>query len=153
AKSNAYQLSAVYPGTWDVSYVPYYARKYVRRLDAEEIHDGIAKATGILGNYTLAGSYLPPMQWAMQLPEPREPRGNAAGTFMNAFGRGDRDTTFRRSDGSLLQALNMMNNGFVDARIGPNNAGSRVQTLINQNASAQTIIQELFKNTLSRPPS
>src|SRR6266699_2636624 len=38
-KSTAYQLSAVYPGNWDVSYVPYYARKYVRRLDAEEVHD------------------------------------------------------------------------------------------------------------------
>src|SRR6185436_20514730 len=80
AKSNAYQLSSSYPGTWDVSYVPYYARKYVRRLDAEEIHDAIAKATGVPGNYTLAGSDLPPVQWAMQLPEPREPRGNGAGT-------------------------------------------------------------------------
>jgi hypothetical protein len=157
AKSNAYQLSAVYPGTWDVSYVPYYARKYVRRLDAEEVHDGIAKATGILANYTLPNSDLPPVQWAMQLPEPREPRGSAAAltaaNFMNAFGRGDRDTKFRRSDGSLLQALNLMNNTFVDSRIGPNNAGSRVQGLLAQSADAQTIIRELFLNTLSRPPS
>ena len=53
AKSNAYQLSATYPGTWDVSYVPYYARRYVRRLDAEEVHDAITKATDIPGNYTL----------------------------------------------------------------------------------------------------
>src|SRR5262249_41623535 len=28
AKSSAYQLSSTYPGTWDASYVPYYARKY-----------------------------------------------------------------------------------------------------------------------------
>ena len=73
-KSNAYQLSAVYPGTWDVSYVPYYARRYVRRLDAEELHDAVAKATGIAGNYTLNGSNLPAVQWAMQFPETREPR-------------------------------------------------------------------------------
>ncbi|MBI4469005.1 MAG: DUF1549 domain-containing protein, partial [Acidobacteria bacterium] len=38
-KSNSYQLSAKYPETWKLEYVPYYARKYVRRLDAEEIHD------------------------------------------------------------------------------------------------------------------
>jgi hypothetical protein len=154
AKSNAYQLSAVYPGTWNVSYVPYYARKYVRRLDAEEIHDAIAKATGILGNYTINGSELPPVQWAMQLPDTREPRSSPiVAAFLNAFGRGDRDTTFRRSDASLLQSLNMMNNAFVDSRIGPNNVGSRVQILVLQNAGAQTIIRELFMNTLSRPPS
>jgi hypothetical protein len=154
AKSSAYQLSAVYPGAWNISYVPYYARKYVRRLDAEEIHDAIAKATGISGNYTINGSDLAPVQWAMQFPDTREPRSNqAVAAFLNAFGRGDRDTTSRRSDASLLQALNMMNNAFVDSRIGQNNQGSRVQALVAQNASAQTIIRELFLNTLSRPPS
>ena len=141
AKSNAYQLSAVYPGTWDVSYVPYYARKYVRRLDAEEIHDAIAKATGITVNYALTGSDLPPVQWAMQFPDTREPRSNGAVlAFLNAFGRGDRDTTFRRPDASLLQALNMMNNAFVETRIHQTNQGSTVQTLLSQNASPQTII-------------
>ena len=49
-------------------------------------------------------------------------------------------------------ALKLMNNVFVDSRIGPNN-GSRVQSLLLQNANAQTIIRELFLNTLSRPPS
>jgi hypothetical protein len=90
----------------------------------------------------------------MQLPEPREPRSNnAVATFLNAFGRGDRDTSVRRSDGSTLQALNMLNNAFVEGRIHQNNAGSRVQTLLTQNASAQTIIRELFVNTLSRQPT
>ena len=46
AKSSAYQLSSKYPGEWKLEYVPYYARKYARRLDAEEIHDAIVKATG-----------------------------------------------------------------------------------------------------------
>lgn len=152
AKSSAYQLSAVYPGKWDISYVPYYARKYVRRLDAEEVHDAVAKATGILPSYTLNNSSLPPVQWAMQLPDTREPRSNnAAATFLNAFGRGDRDTTFRRSDGSVIQALNLMNSGFVMQRIHQNNQGSRVGELLRQNADAQTIIQRLFLNTLSRP--
>jgi hypothetical protein len=155
AKSNAYQLSAVYPGTWNIAYVPYYARRYVRRLDAEEIHDAVTKATGILPTYTLAGgSTLPPVQWAMQFPDTREPRSNGAVVqFLAPFGRGDRVTTFRRSDGSVLQALNMMNHMFIATRIHQNNQGSRVATLLSQNADAPTIIRQLFSNTLSRQPS
>jgi len=153
-KSNAYQLSSVYPGPWNVGYVPYYARHFVRRLDAEELHDAVAKATAIPGNYTLTGSTLPAVQWAMQFPDTREPRSNGGvSTFLNSFGRGDRDTAFRRSDPSVLQALNMLNNAFVENRIHQANVGSRVATLMAQNASPQTIIQQLFLNTLSRSPS
>src|SRR2546427_1953976 len=153
-KSTAYQLSADYPGNWDVSYVPYYARKYVRRLDAEEIHDAIAKATAIPGNYTLQNSDMPPVQWAMQFPDTREPRSNGAvATFLNAFGRGDRDTTFRRWDGSILQALNMLNSAFVSTRLHQNNQGSHVAALLLQTADPGIIIYDLFATTLSRPPS
>src|SRR4030095_10015207 len=106
--------------------------KYVRRLDAEEIHDAIVKATGVGSNYTLAN--LPTVQWAMQLPDTREPRSNGAvAAFLNSFGRGDRDTTFRPSDGAVLQTLNMMNNNFVMSRIHQTNQGSRVQVLLSLN--------------------
>lgn len=151
-KSSAYQLSAVYPGTWRPEYVPYYARKYVRRLDAEEIHDAIAQATGIAGNYRL--EYLPAVQWAMQLPDTREPRtnGQVAG-FLNAFGRGDRDQTTRRSDGSVTQSLNMMNNAFLMTRIHANNQGSTVARLLSQTNDPQQIIRQLFLTTLSRQPT
>jgi hypothetical protein len=155
-KSTAYQLSAAYPGTWDVSYVPYYARKYVRRLDAEEIHDSVARATGILGNYPLQGSDLPPVQWAMQFPDTREPRSNnSVAQFLNSFGRGDRDTTFRRSDGSILQALNMLNSPVIMSRIHQANQGSHVQQLLARptDNDAPTLIWDLFATTLSRPPS
>jgi hypothetical protein len=153
-KSNAYQLSSSYPGTWDVNYVPYYARKYVRRLDAEEVHDAITTATGIIPSYTLNRSNLPAVQFAMQFPDTKEPQSNnAVAQFLNSFGRGDRDTNPRRFDGSVLQGLNMMNNTFITTRIHQNNQGSRVQTLLAQNADVPTIIRQLFLNTLSRPPS
>jgi hypothetical protein len=153
-KSTAYQLSATYPGNWDVKYVPYYARKYVRRLDAEEIHDAIAKATAIQGNYTLQGSNLPPVQWAMQFPDTREPRSNGAvATFLNSFGRGDRDTSFRRSDGSILQALNMLNSSVIQTRIHQANQGSHVATLLSETDSVGTIIWDLFLTTLNRGPT
>ena len=151
AKSSAYQLSATYPGTWNILYVPYYARKYARRMDAEEIHDAVVKATGIMPTYTLRGS-LPTVQWAMQFPDTREPQSNGGvAAFLNSFGRGDRDTLFRRSDGSVLQALNMMNNAFINTRIHQNNAGSRVAQLLTQTSDPATIIRQLYLHTLSRP--
>ncbi|HLH32825.1 MAG TPA: DUF1553 domain-containing protein, partial [Terriglobia bacterium] len=154
AKSNAYQLSATYPGTWSVNYVPYYARKFVRRLDAEEMHDAITKATGIIPTYTLNGSTLPAVQWAMQFPDTKEPLSNGTvAQFLNSFGRGDRDTNPRRSDGSILQTLNLMNSTVVMNRIHQNNQGSAVQTLLGQNADITTIITQLYLNTLSRRPT
>jgi Protein of unknown function (DUF1549)/Protein of unknown function (DUF1553) len=154
AKSNAYQLSATYPGTWNVSYVPYYARRYVRRLDAEEVHDAIAKATGIPGKYTIDGSALPTVQWAMQFPDTQESGSDSTvEAFLNAFGRGDRDTMPRRSDGTILQSLDMLNSPVVLKRIHQSDQGSRVATLLSQTSDPRTIIWDLFMNTLSRPPT
>jgi hypothetical protein len=153
-KSNAYQLSAVYPGTWDVGYVPYYARKFVRRLDAEELHDAITRATGVIPTYTLNGSSLPPVQWAMQFPDTKEPLSNGTvAQFLTSFGRGDRDTSPRRSGGSILQSLNLMNSSVIMTRVHQANAGSRVQTILSQTTDPQTIITQLYLNTLSRRPT
>src|SRR5205823_13953066 len=95
AQSNAYQLSSRYDGDWSLSYVPLFARHYARRLEGEEIHDAISKATAVFNKYTVSG-FADPFQWAMQFPEPTEPTSNGAvATFMNAFLRGNRDTTTR----------------------------------------------------------
>src|SRR5262249_60627247 len=56
AKSSAYQLPSQYPGNRSLPLVPHYARKFARRLDAEEIHDSIIKASGIGVNYQLRDS-------------------------------------------------------------------------------------------------
>jgi hypothetical protein len=156
-KSNAYRMSSAYPGEWRPEYVPYYARRFVRRLDAEEIHDSIVTATGVMPSYTLdyqGATYpLPPVSWAMQLPEPREPRSNNQSLqFLNSFGRGDRDQLKRESSPSSLQALNMMNNAFVMNRIHVANNGSTVQRMVRQTNDPLAIIEELFLSTLSRYP-
>jgi hypothetical protein len=152
AKSSAYQLSSTYDGQWNASYVPYYARHYVRRLNAEELADAITKATGIVQAYTFnAPSTLQPVQWAGQLPDTQEPRNNGAVvTFLNAFGRGDRDVNPRRYDGSVLQGLTVMNNAFVNNRIHQINVGSRVRTLLAASTNPAVLIQQLYLNTLSR---
>ena len=158
AKSNAYQLSSSYPGQWRLDYVPYYARKFVRRLQAEEIHDAIVKITGILPSYPLdydgSVEHLPPVSWAMEFPDTSEPRSNSAvAQFLNAFGRGNRDLTPRNSSGSVLQALNMMNHSFVMSRIHANNNGSNVQWILRVTSNPKTIVDHLFVSTLSRPPT
>jgi hypothetical protein len=158
AKSSAYQLSAQYPGSWSLSLVPYYARKYARRLDAEEIHDSIMVATGIGATYQMRDSLNQPtftVNWAMELPDTTEPRTNAsAANFLNSFIRGDRDVKPRSLEPSILQALNMMNHQFVMTRIHNNNAGSTVQKLLaTQGLTPTQITTQLYLNTLSRNPT
>jgi hypothetical protein len=157
-KSSAYQLSTQYPGSWNLSLVPYYARKYVRRMDAEEIHDAILKATGIGVTYQMRdtlGQNTYTVNWAMQLPDPVEPRTNgAAAAFLNSFLRGDRDVKLRSPEPSILQSLNLMNNSLVMTRIHQANAGSNVQKLLADTALTPTqIITQLYLNTLSRNPA
>ena len=157
-KSNAYQLSAQYPGNWSLALVPYYARKYVRRMDAEEIHDAILKASGIGVTYQLRdslGNNTFTVNWAMQLPDTAEPRtSGTAVQFLNSFIRGDRDVKPRSLEPSILQALNLMNHSFVMTRIHQTNAGSTVAKLLaDQTLTNPQIITQLYLNTLSRNPT
>ncbi len=157
-KSNTYQLSAQYPGTWTLALVPYYARKFARRLDAEEVHDAILKATGIGITYQLRdqlGNNTFTVNWAMQLPDPTEPRGNAQSVqLLNSFIRGDRDVKPRSQEPSIQQALNLMNSQFVMTRVHQRDTGSAVRALLaDANLTPTQIVTQLYLNTLSRNPS
>jgi len=158
AKSTAYQLSASYPGNWNLAMTPYYARRYVRRLGAEEIHDSILRATGTTVSYQLRDGFNNPtrvVNWAMQLPDATEPRGvPIVQQFLNSFVRGDRDTKPRSNEPTILQALNLMNSQFVMTRIHLVNAGSNVSRLLaNTSLTPEQIINELYLATLTRYPS
>ncbi len=157
AKSNTYQLSSQYSGTWSLSLVPYYARKFIRRMDAEEIHDAILKATNFTATYQMRDSLNQntfTVNWAMQLPDTLEPRTNPQiANFMNLFIRGDRDVKPRSLEPSIQQSLALMNNTFVMNKIHQANAGSAVATLLANTAlTDQQIVTQLFLNTLSRNP-
>ena len=53
----------------------------------------------------------------MQLPDVvNMPDGDISANFLDSFLRGNRDDQPRKQDGSILQALNLMNNAFVEAR-------------------------------------
>ena len=151
AQSSAYQLSSRYDGDWTVESVPYFARHYPRRLEGEEIHDAIQQATGVLNKYSVQG-WGDTVQWAMQLPDPQEPRSNGGvANFMNAFLRGNRDTTQRVQASSILQQLNLMNDNFVVSRT--RLAASPALTTIAKISDNNALLDELFLTFISRKPT
>ena len=146
-KSNAYQLSSSYPGTWSEAYTPYFARHFAQRLMAEEVWDAIVKATGVRSNMSV--------DWAMQLPNIQAQNGgpDLNGRLMTPFVSGDRDTNPRSSKFSIPQALTLMNNDQVTIRAKPAFAGTAANKLISANATAPQIVTSLYLQTLSRYPT
>jgi hypothetical protein len=154
AESSAYQLSSSYDGEWNVQTVSLFPRRIPRRLEGEEVHDAILKATGSTVRYTIDG-WADPVTWAIQVPEPTEPRSNASiNNFLNSFNRGNRDNAQRSQSGSILLSLNLMNHAFVNDRVRLTGASaSPFLASIARLANPEQIIDEMFLAFLSRFPS
>lgn len=154
--SSAYQLSSAYDGPWDMTKSALFARRIPRRLEPEEVHDALVKASGVKASYTIGG-WSEPVQWAMQLPEPVEPRSNGTvAGFLNSFTRGNRDTLQRSQNGSILMWLNMMNSSVVTDRTRVQDAQGRYSPVLLQlsrNTNNEQVIEELFLAYLSRRPT
>ena len=162
--SNAYQLSSFYdPAQWQASYEPLFARHFVQRLWGEEIHDAITQSSKVGVSYNIflgtdpsnvAGG-MQVVNWAMQLPDTRDLSGVGGNSFMDAFLRGDRDTLPRSGEGSLSQALNLMNDNFVMTRVRTANAGANglVNQVIANNSPDDQIVTQFYLNVLSRYPT
>jgi hypothetical protein len=147
-KSNAYQLSARFDGEWKEGYTKYYARKYVRMLSAEELHDAIALATSRPGHFKFGGDT---MGMAMQLSGPAG--GGDIRYFMQTFGQSNRSNPPRPLTGSPLQPLLLMQSSVVNERVKATK-DSRVQRLLDTYKTDNgTVVDELFLSTLSRPAS
>ncbi|HSP17470.1 MAG TPA: DUF1549 domain-containing protein [Thermoanaerobaculia bacterium] len=152
-QSNTYQLSSRYtPGPWSEIWTTYYARHYPRRILAESVLDGIVRATAVPIQFTVNG--LGPITRAMALPDPTEPNARSQyGPFLTAFGRGDRDTTPRTSDGSIIEALEMLNDPAVTTRVRAANPSTTVAHVLAATKDPGTIADELYIATLSRRPT
>lgn len=163
ATSETYQLSSRYTGEWNPANEPLFARRLVRRLMAEEIHDAIATSSGILPSYNILEPTAPTwndrsfrtVRFAMQLPETGTlPDNGAVAAFLNSFARGNRLDDDRKGDGSILQALNLMNDAFVMTRIRSSNTGGQ-QSLLNRfiNMADNQFVNQLYLTVLSRYPT
>lgn len=151
--SNAYQLATEYtPGAWNEAWTPYFARHYPRRLMAESLVDAIATATGLAPTFVIDG--LGSFSDAMKLPDPLTPnQRNAVARFMSNFGRGDRDQNKRTSEGSILQALAMMNDRYVTERVKGAARGSTVERALSAGGGDDAVVDAIYLATLSRHPT
>ena len=146
-RSSAYQLSARFPGEWKESYTKYFARKFVRRLSAEELHDAMALATDRPGEFTVGDDKA---GMAMSLAGPSGDRDTR--TFLKTFGQSDRNTPPRAKAGSLLHPLALMQSPVVNERVLATD-DSRIKNLLDTYSDDQKVVDEMFVGTLSRPPS
>jgi hypothetical protein len=152
ANSQAYQLSSRYPGTYNAAWDSLYARHMVRRLWSEEVHDAIAQSSNTLPSYTVGVSGT--LTWAMQFPEllNTPSAGNPVTPFLDAFLRGNRDDEVRSGDGSISQALDLMNDNFVMSRV--KSTGASTSLLVqNLNLPNDQLVNKLYMTVLSRPPN
>jgi uncharacterized protein DUF1549/uncharacterized protein DUF1553 len=146
--SAAYQLSARFEGEWKDVYTRYYARKFVRMLSAEELHDAIAVATSRPGSFKL-GTESTGM--AMHLSGPAG--GGDIKYFMQTFGQSNRNNPPRPLAGSALQPLLLMQSPVITERVLAQK-DSRVERLLaTYKDDSARVVGELFLATLSRPPS
>jgi hypothetical protein len=146
--SRAYQLSSRYDGQWSETNERLFARKLVRRLWSEEVHDAIEQSSGLPATYTNAAWNPVTVNWAMQLPEPF---GTGATSFLDPFLRGNRDDEQRRGDPSIAQALALMNDPFVTGRVNSTvTTAMLVQALRLPDDQA---VNTIFMTVLSRNPT
>ena len=150
--SQTYQLSSRYNGTYNAAWDTLFARHMVRRLWSEEVHDAVAQSSNILPKYTVASNGT--LTWAMQFPEPLNTptAGSPVAAFLDAFLRGNRDDETRSGEGSISQALDLMNDPFVMSRT--LSTGAATSLLVsNLNQPNSQLINTLFLNVLSRYPT
>ncbi|HWB87181.1 MAG TPA: DUF1549 domain-containing protein [Bryobacteraceae bacterium] len=150
--SQAYQLSSRYDGTYDAAWDTLYARHLVRRLWSEEVHDAIAQSSNILPSYNVTANGT--LTWAMQFPEPLNTpsAGSPVRTFLDAFLRGNRDDQVRSGEGSVSQALDLMNDNFVLSRTKSNGPATSLLVQALKLPDNQ-MVNTLFLTVLSRYPT
>jgi hypothetical protein len=156
-KSNAYQLSSIYPGEWKDSYSQYYARHLVRVMTGPEVVDVVTQATGIPFALNLAGV---PVTRVKSLTGPGDVGGGRRGAgegseisgIMQSFFQSNRFTPVPIGNkASTLQAMLLMSSKVVNDRVVAEK-GSRVQLLVDSGKTNEEIIDELFLASLSRLP-
>jgi hypothetical protein len=166
--SETYQLASDYSGTYSPAWDKFFARKFVRRLWSEELHDSVITATGTLPSYTVPGFSADStvydanspgfgkISYAMQAPDVvnMPDGGGAVSQFLDTFLRGNRDDQPRKSEGSILQTLGLMNDNFIQSRIHATGTGATASFLANLLGDTDTaLVNTLFMDVLSRPPN
>ena len=155
-KSSTYQLSTRFERNWKDSYARYYARRFVRRLTAEELFDSVSQATGIFPEIPISGTGLK-VKYVMQTRSPEDIRGGELTEiwrFLGNFGQDNRSRTIKSLKGNMVQSSLMLNSKVIKERVKAN-PGGRIRKLLDQEPplSNEQLVDDLFLGTLSRFPS
>lgn len=155
ATSETYQLSSRYDGQWNPEWEKYFARKFVRRLWAEELHDAIVSSTLTYPSYSVPNFStlgFGNIKYAMQSPDTVGTPTTAVAGFLDAFLRGNRDDNERKSEGSVQQALYLMNDTFVTSRLATTGNSASQMIVMNLARTDEEMVNAFFLNILSRYP-
>lgn len=165
-KSNAYQLSASFPGEWKDAYVPYHARRFARVLTGPEAVDIVTQATSTPFELKLYGA---DRQYVKELTSPLSLKGDGGGggalnagnspekqlvySFMQAYYQAERAMPpVDKNVSSPVQAMMMMTSPVVTKRVS-GEGSTRVANLLKSGKSDEEIVEELFLASLSRRPT
>ena len=143
--SRTYQLSFK-PNEWNADDEVNFSRALPRRLSAEELFDSVNVAAGTKVQF----KELPVDSKAQDFPDPHVGQGG----FLDVFGRPERQTSCeceRRSDVSLVQALNLLNGSTIADAIA--DSGGRVAKLVLSGKTDRQIVEELYLSSLNRMPA
>jgi Protein of unknown function (DUF1549)/Protein of unknown function (DUF1553) len=165
-KSNAYQLSASFPGEWKDAYVPYHARRFARVLTGPEAVDVVTQATSAPFELKLYGA---DRQYVKELTSPLSLKGDGGGggalnagnspekqliySFMQAYYQAERAMPpVDKNVSSPVQAMMMMTSPVVTKRVSAEGS-TRVANLLKSGKSDEEIVEELFLASLCRRPT
>jgi hypothetical protein len=139
--SRVYQLSAQ-PNVTNKEDRQFYSRFYLKRLNAEELLDGICRVTEVPEKFP--GFHLGTR--AAQLPDPKVPS-----YFLDVFDRATRETVCeRKQTTSVMQVMHLVSGDTINQKIRAENG--LIERLIKAGKGSREIIEELYLRTLSRFP-
>ena len=159
-RSSAYQLAASFPAEWRPEYAPYFARKFVRRLSAEQVYDAVVKATDL---------HIPiqipltdrKVQYMVQMRGPGDLRRSSTlgpqlkrnlQFFLESFGQANREFNEPSNEGSIIQAALMMNSHLVREKARAVQ-GSYLARLLKDGIGSKQLVDSLYWQFLTRPPA
>ena len=158
--SSAYQLSSGFPTEWKPSYAPYFARKFLRRLGAEQVHDAIVKATDLQSPIQIPLTDRR-VGYMVQMRGPADLRRSSTLSpsqkqdlqfFAEAFGQANREFNEPTRGGSIIQAALMMNSPLVKDKARPH-AGSFLAELLARGLDGERLADALYWQFLARAPA
>jgi uncharacterized protein DUF1549/uncharacterized protein DUF1553/Big-like domain-containing protein len=139
--SRVYQLSAQ-PNETNKDDKQFYSHFYLKRLNAEELLDGICEVTEVPEKFP--GFHLGTR--AAQLPDPKVPS-----YFLDVFDRATRETVCeRKQTTSIMQIMHLVSGDTINQKIRAENG--LIERLVKSGKSGGEIIDELYLRTLSRFP-